>query len=495
MENGHRSDDPARAVGIERGSPLPESAGVRDEALALLYRVERYSMESSADEIERAIAELSEYLESIGAREGAEGGDAGSCGAPPAGDRGVPGSPKLPAGLGREVAEAARRACLAALGLARGEFEEVLRGTELFALEFPSLRVNGPGSSQPKTDRATAASRGLRDRLKRFVLGDAPVTTRESPLPPTHQAGAPPADPTTGSPVDLGGGAFQGMSGKDPIVWRAAEAMWSAAAALGLFFQENYTGPELGLERTEGLNRWFSLKLGLGGEPGGDKGDGSPPPERLAQEAANLALACDGELVYPRSSIPASLLVARVILGTLASPSVACRVDDMMDGVAPSHPASGTARAAATLEEVARTLTTVCWWSARACVTHSRLLLVSDPLESLWEEAQVSFGCAVGTFGGGVAQGEVGSVGEAEEAARRRVAGRVWLEWGLAQHYFQVGGVSGAGIADERAEDCEGLYVPALSCGAVQRADGHGFTSNGVRSCSSWSVARGLWVR
>lgn len=88
------------------------------------------------------------------------------------------------------------------------------------------------------------------------------------------------------------------------------------------------------------------------------------------------------------------------------------------------------------------------WWSARACVTHARLLLsTSFRSDTLWTEALGLFSRAVGLFGGGVVvvAGEAGAIGEAgrvrgedEEAVSRRVAAQVWLEWGLAQHHFQV---------------------------------------------------------
>lgn len=75
------------------------------------------------------------------------------------------------------------------------------------------------------------------------------------------------------------------------------------------------------------------------------------------------------------------------------------------------------------------------WWSARACVTHARLLLsTSVRSDTLWTEALDLFGRAVGLFGGGV----VVAAGAQGEAVRMRVAGQVWLEWGLAQHHFQV---------------------------------------------------------
>ncbi|CAN0113225.1 unnamed protein product, partial [Laminaria digitata] len=88
----------------------------------------------------------------------------------------------------------------------------------------------------------------------------------------------------------------------------------------------------------------------------------------------------------------------------------------------------------------AGSLSSASWWSARACVTHERLLLSPSRSETLWREALGLFGRAVRSFGGGVAPGEVvveGEGGEERLALRRRVAGRVWLEWGLAQHHFQ----------------------------------------------------------
>ena len=97
------------------------------------------------------------------------------------------------------------------------------------------------------------------------------------------------------------------------------------------------------------------------------------------------------------------------------------------------------------LRDAAGGLSTAAWWAGRACLTHVRLLLSSDRSETLWRETVGLFSSTVSAFGGGVVSEAGAKAGSGkkkalggEERLRRRVAGRVWLEWGLAQHYFQV---------------------------------------------------------
>ncbi|CAN0039815.1 unnamed protein product [Hapterophycus canaliculatus] len=176
------------------------------------------------------------------------------------------------------VAEPALSACRAALRLCRGEYEELLRETALFSTP-PGQAKGGTGSSS-----------NIQESVRAFVVGGG------------------------GNPA--------------AAVWRAAEATWAGAAALNLFLQENYTGPELGTERTEAITAWFSKRLmgtygggggggavAEGGVGGGSAGDGAGG---AAQDLANIALACDGELPYPRSSLPGSLVAARTILTAVA---------------------------------------------------------------------------------------------------------------------------------------------------------------------------------
>ncbi|CAM9305482.1 unnamed protein product [Pylaiella littoralis] len=512
-------------VDAERGSPLPEhacypsltskengttttaeaggaaGAARAAENLTLLRKVERCCLEAHPAEIEEAVAALSSCLGTAAAGVGVGGDDSAGNTAETAAGGGGGGSIAVavkrssgeeeigqsssPGGASRATVEAAHTACRAALRLCRGEYEELLRGTALFS---------GSGQDQQDAgDNSSSSSNDLRARVKAFVVGDA---------------------------------SDGGIDGGCPAaaVWRAAEAAWAGAAALSLFLQENYAGPELGADRTDAIDAW-TLKVltstyvsvgGLGAEAGGSGGGVACSAESAARDLANIALACDGELPYPRSTLAGSLVAARTILtavagtGTRTETVTASSLDDdnsgsgssssrqrpvlsvwsadgsstsallsavavpsSSPGVSPPTTADtagnnnasgrgsgGSAAGAATtatsssssepreavFHAAAGSLTSASWWSARACVTHARLLISSSGRsDTLWREARELFGRAVRLFGGG---GGVG-MGPAAAAARRegvqgrevvvarRVAGQVWLEWGLAQHHFQ----------------------------------------------------------
>lgn len=405
-------------VDAERGYPLPEVASARDESLALLYRVERCAIEFRTAEIEEAINGLSAH----------------------------PNGTSAPAMLSRKTAEAALSACRAALRLARGEYEALLRETKLFAPSISEISVeNETSPMRPNPDHSTAAATGtarsLRSRVESFVVDSGDIEPQARCSLTARDANGSTGDYPTGN-------------GDTASVWRAAEAMWSGAAALGLFFQENYTGPELEASCREGLDAWLSQKVGLEGSPAGGHGGELPAESDVAREAANLALACDGELVYPRSSLVTSLLMAREILASVAMPTRASWRGVGGEGTAPPgstasepHVANGGAvpvnegeqdGSANLFQAAAETLSSASWWSGRACVTHARLLLSGDRSETLWGEARGLFRRAIKSFGGGAGDGRRGVTGDEKEAVRRRVAGQVWLEWGLAQHHFQV---------------------------------------------------------
>ncbi|CAN0303346.1 unnamed protein product, partial [Laminaria digitata] len=76
--SGDDSASAAEAVDAEPGSPLPEHACGQNETFSLLRRVERCCLESSAAEIETAIAALSSGLREAGLGETSGGGSGGS---------------------------------------------------------------------------------------------------------------------------------------------------------------------------------------------------------------------------------------------------------------------------------------------------------------------------------------------------------------------------------------------------------------------------------
>ena len=489
--------------------------------------MERACLESSAAEIETTIAALSAGPKEAGLGDTSSGDSAGSsrgngrCSGDmrSAGEATAPGVPEPTASanvsqdvdgggglkgaeagapslyeIRPQAAEAALSACRAALHLCRGEYEELLRGTALFS---PALTLVGGGGRGAAAVGGGGA--GLRARVRSFVLGSS------------GSSGGGGSSGTSGTSDSASGdGTVDGVTAS-AAVWRAAEATWAGAAALSLFFQENYSGPELGCDRKDGIGAFLAERaLGFG-----SSGDGVASAEVVtepvaagvgvaaagAQDLANVALACDGELPYPKSGLAASLLTARIVLAAVAGEpegagvgagagegGMAARGQPFWSGdsagAVPPPPVAGNAgegkgegerrgggeagdggrgnagntaasvvaaadNSSGSAEETpfrlaARSLSSAAWWSARACVTHERLLLSPSRSETLWREALGLFGRSVKSFGGGVALGEaVAEEGEREaerRALRRRMAGRVWLEWGLAQHHFQVCG-------------------------------------------------------
>ncbi|CAM9795296.1 unnamed protein product, partial [Phaeothamnion confervicola] len=241
--------------------------------------------------------------------------------------------------------------------------------------------------------------------------------------------------------------------------------MWTGAAFLNLFVQLNYTGPELQpaavAEMQRRLGAFGVEQSGTGVESDVSSSGGDGPAVEQLTAAANAALAADGELPYPHSHLPAALLMARVILSTLADPTHAlwttpagadadADADAAEKRAASLAAATATASAAAASTEAAKAatatalqrrpapgnaapspflaaaglLTTALWWSGRAAVAHARLLLSRDRPETLRLEAADAWRDAVARFGG-------------SPGPRAYTSARVWLEWGLAQHHYR----------------------------------------------------------
>lgn len=453
-------------VGAERGTSLPEQACAKDSPLSLLRRVERCCMESNSSEIESAITLLtspkpkpdqSDNVTTVGVIEEVKKGSMGF-------DEEVSHRTMSP-----QVAEAASSACRAALLLCRGEYEQLLQETPLFTLQPGSTTaaVEDSGSSgvahkDPRVSVRSFVVGGVGHNKGAHVSSASDGDSRESCDPISAVANTAGASSTTsGEPVANGreinincrgdGGKEAPLGRDEAAVWRAAEAMWVGAAALSLFWQENYSGPELGPERLSHVDAFFAGNVVLGVEAAGVS----------MQDAVNIALACDGELPYPKSGLTGSLLAARMILTTLTEtdPQRVGRnkpgdQDEILSSLSPwsaSLPSvkfsdddkERVSEGKGAFQLAAGGLSTASWWAARACVAHARLLLNSDRSETLWREAVTLFGPTVRAFGGGMGATDAETAGTSglgrdDERLRRRVAGRVWLEWGLAQHYFQV---------------------------------------------------------
>ncbi|CAM9308613.1 unnamed protein product, partial [Choristocarpus tenellus] len=371
--------------------------------------------------------------------------------------------------LSPALSKDAHSACIAARRLCNGEFEELLRETELFTTIIPVTSVTKITTS-PVDDTAGTIFKDLQTRVAIYIAGESDDENNQELL--RQMQG------------NKGGGEGANVNettrdDRTPSIWRAAETLWVGAAALNLFLQQNYTGPELGEEETEDLEEWLSGKLGVPATAmitptpstahateyaAGDEAtptltapacvEGRAKRAITARDLANVTMACDGELPYPHSGLVLALLVARVILSALVPSfwnehaSTLTSSDPLWgsQGLMTGGAFEGAARAAVVK------LSSAEWWSGRSVVAHARLLLSADRVPTLWDEAKERFRSAVGKFGGG---GE-GDRGQAEEAAfARRLAARVWLEWGLAQHYFQDPSKGKASF--QRAKEASGL--------------------------------------
>ncbi|CAM9709844.1 unnamed protein product, partial [Ectocarpus sp. 13 AM-2016] len=481
-------------VDAVRGAPLPEhaedgasaAAAAAAANLPLLRRVERCCLESRPAEVEAAVAALSSHTR-VDASDGHAGEGSTETAAVCATKDDKAAARVRVEAMPPAVARAALDACRAALRLCRGEYEDLLRGTALFS-------VNGC------TSDGGGGSRSIDARVRAFVVGGGGGSDSNTPL--VEDEGHRQAD-AAATGAALGGGDERRGCPAAAAGWRAAEAAWAGAAALSLFLQENYAGPELGADRTEAVCAWCSDVLvgtygGAGGvgEEGAAGRGGRGGAGGVAQDLANIALTCDGELPYPQSSLPGSLVLARTILMAIAgtgtgrhnTPGHAARTAASPEREAPvwspsgfssavlPAAAGGSAVAAAgagcrdsseeRFQEAVGSLSSAAWWSGRACVTHARLLISSSGRsDTLWREARGLFGRAVSLFGGGAGpgaagsgdggSGDGGSGGSGGEEVARRVSGQVWLEWGLAQHHFQDPSKGKESFA--RAKEASGL--------------------------------------
>ena len=278
---------------------------------------------------------------------------------------------------------------------------------------------------------------------------------------------------------------------------RAMQVLVVGVAALNLFCQANYTGPELTPEELPVLPLLQPRTVAAaaaaagavaGGSGGGGGGstDGATTEAKAGAEAAEAAdpatvaaaaadleamlalMAVDGELPYPNSIGAHLLLAARATLSVLADPACPSwtvpvqssqtqlgNVGGLGDnGSWEPNIVDSRPRLEAPLHvlQAARSLPSAAWWSARANVTHHRLMLASeDPTTTLWSECDTNFRRAIGAMAGAAGSGkQVASVKDGQ------VSSELWLEWGLARyHYNRADGGKQAFEAARKAIDLE----------------------------------------
>ncbi|CAM9714052.1 unnamed protein product, partial [Discosporangium mesarthrocarpum] len=380
---GRRLKEPATSkqeggtVDVHPGNPIPELA-TQDATLSLLYALERCCLEMDVAGAEALAAAL----------------------------------PKT-GNFSPAAASAATSACLAAVKLCRGDFQEVLKESE-FLYDSPA-EAAAPFAAGGARAGADPAIGCLRSRVVTFILAGGEVTDQQGEQ--TQQASG---------ATEAAAGVSQG---NNPALWRSAEVLWAAAAALNLFLQQNYTGPELGEEAVKSLEEWFMGKLGMDKagacmgkapvhEEGHEKGFPNNPNTRgggqvskgvlTAQALANVALSCDGELPYPLGGMSVMLLLSRTIFvalmpaGRLGPSTIQQQPWGALQGMGAESSGGSTILSSVAVTGVtntARVLSSLDWWAARAVVTHARLMLSSDELPTIREEGVKCFRAALGRFG------------------------------------------------------------------------------------------------
>jgi len=243
---------------------------------------------------------------------------------------------------------------------------------------------------------------------------------------------------------------------------RALEVLLVGVGALNWFLQANYTGPETG----------------------------ECPPLPVFQDPGEAlqSLAVDGELPHAGSTDVGLLAVARAVLATVADPTFPAWSSPIADqpigevereegqdaratggGPVQSGGATKTSeyasrgvldtrperpRLKAPLKAIRASILVRglgAAWSARAVVTHQRLLIAGDESSpTLWAEAEANFGAATAALAAQAAGVETGD-------RASRLASAAWLEFGLAKFHFTKGDLGKANF--NTAKHLAGLVV------------------------------------
>jgi hypothetical protein len=304
---------------------------------------------------------------------------------------------------------------------------------------------------------------------------------------------------------------------------RCGELLLVGIASLNLFLQANYTGPDL--QDREIPQVGVFLLPPSPQEAGDAAADSAPetvsPPSSSSSSQCLPMLSVDGETPYPGSSGPQLLLLARVVLSTLADPTLplwhlpVARLNNSSDGqgdssgggagsagagavAAPTeydlgcaaekgvlHAPQAFAKERPRLRSVplkvvvsCKALQAVsCWWAARSGVTHQRLLIAGEsPTPTLWAEVEANLRTSLRFFNnnnnsGGdhgasataAAATAAAATPEEDEAASSSaamLAVECWLELGLAQFHFEKGDLGKASFKSaQKAGDLDVLVT------------------------------------
>ncbi|ETI52547.1 hypothetical protein F442_04275 [Phytophthora nicotianae P10297] len=230
----------------------------------------------------------------------------------------------------------------------------------------------------------------------------------------------------------------------------AYEILFVGVAFFDMYVQANYTGPAF---EKETLRDVLDLATRL-------VSSSSESSDKKSHSDALVALQVDGESPFSICEYPQFLLVGRCLLDFVGNHayndwSVAANEvvsgqndnevsDDVVEGPAKRQITGGAAIRA--LGEMFEQIKSAAWWNARAAVAHERLLLAKQPSNTLWFEARRGYIQTLKTtdlF--------------AFEKDTQYLHARAYVEWGLAQHYFDKNKHGKATFA--RAKEISGVSV------------------------------------
>lgn len=199
----------------------------------------------------------------------------------------------------------------------------------------------------------------------------------------------------------------------------AYEVLFAGVALLNLYVQANYTGPALEPVQIEDVVALSARVLKADGEKS----------SKQAHIDALVGLQVDGESPFSICKYPEFLLIGRCLLhfvGNYAYDnwSVAVTEIDRDNLYVVTADVAPLETINADVKRVLDKLHTAVWWNARAAVAHGRLLLSKVPSNTLWFEARRGYQALI----------------RAQQTAlfinNDYILARAYVEWGLAQHYF-----------------------------------------------------------
>jgi len=252
-----------------------------------------------------------------------------------------------------------------------------------------------------------------------------------------------------------------------------------AAAALNLFLQLNYTGPTISFNELADIHPHSPIQEMLQHHVVSSDDQQSKEEKKQNQSECDLwrtnkfhnpilmELSVDGDLPCSVCEGPYFLLLSRIIFHVIADPKHLDWSHAIVSGqfekeatdaaaMVSLAPCSTTKRERQVWNYPSKNAMVACamhlqfaaLWSARAIVAHQRLLLRTDPSETLWLEARDMFQHCHKLH-----------ISREDSKMRERgsLSARVMLEWGLAQHYFDRKGKGKQSF--ERAKDLSGLVM------------------------------------